>query len=45
LHFFTDFKGAFSVYDHIKQWRFIKETAISVIENEYHNTNKELDNY
>ena len=32
LHFFTDFKGAFSVSSHIEKWRFIKDCSINVLE-------------
>lgn len=32
LHFFTDFKGAFRVDQHIDKWRFIKDTSIATID-------------
>lgn len=32
LHFFTDFKGAFSVNSHIEKWNFIKECSIKALE-------------
>lgn len=32
LHFFTDFKGAYRVDQHIEKWRFIKETSIAIFE-------------
>ncbi len=32
LHFFTDFKGAFTVSSHIEKWRFIKECSLKILE-------------
>lgn len=32
LHFFTDFKGAFTVSSHIEKWRFIKDSSIQALE-------------
>jgi hypothetical protein len=32
LHFFTDFKGAFSVSSHIEKWLFIKDCSLNVLE-------------
>ena len=32
LHFFTDFKGAYSVHSHIEKWRFIKNLSIQTLE-------------
>lgn len=32
LHFFTDFKGAYSVHSHIEKWRFIKDCSIQTLE-------------
>ena len=31
LHFFTDFKGAFSVTDHIKKWNYIMTNSFQTI--------------
>ncbi len=42
LHFFTDFKGAFSVHTHIAQWKYIKETALETIEKGFNSNKKAL---
>lgn len=34
LHFYTDFQGAFSVYDLLKKWEYIKTISIKIIEKE-----------
>ncbi len=45
LHFFTDFTSAFLVSRHIEKWKYIKETSLDLIENEYNISNLELKNY
>ncbi|SDX75928.1 hypothetical protein [Flavobacterium degerlachei] len=42
LHFFSDFKGAFSVHDHLRKWEYIKDLAIHTIDNELKLINEEL---
>ena len=45
LHFFTDFKGAFSVSDHITKWNYIMENSIGIIESELKKADEKLKNY
>lgn len=42
LHLYSDFKGAFSVDDHIKKWSFIKEASTTLIRKELEKINVEL---
>lgn len=34
LHFFTDFKGAYCVNDHISKWRYVMNNSLEIIESE-----------
>jgi len=45
LHFFTDFKGAFSIPDHIRKWKYIMTNSIEIIETELIKANEKLKNY
>lgn len=45
LHFYTDFKGAFSVSDHIRKWSYIMEKSLEIIELELTKSNDKLKSY
>ncbi len=45
LHFFTDFKGGFSVTDHIRKWNYIMTNSFQTIESELIKANETLKNY
>jgi len=44
LHFYSDFKGAYNVQDHIGKWKYIKETSVKTIRNELIKIYEELKN-
>jgi hypothetical protein len=42
LHLYSDFKGAFTVQNHIDKWKFIKECSTTTIRNELKRITEEL---
>jgi len=45
LHFYTEFKGAYSVNEHIKKWKFIKEASFDTIEGKHNLFNETYEGY
>jgi hypothetical protein len=45
LHFFTDFKGAFSIADHIRKWNYVMINSFETIESELKKANEKIKNY
>jgi len=44
LHFFIDFKGAHEVNRYIQQWTYIKDMSLDLIEKQFKEVDKELEN-